>query len=239
MEQKKTQRADIDQRRTTGFLLGLTFVLALFYVTLEWNAITGNDGFIPLDMNEMVHESDLFPMSNVETMSQMIEKKQIEKVEQLRVVDDNVEVSEPEDEELEGEAEGDDDEALLKELEQSMDDDMALASLGIDPNNPLNFHVAEELPQFPGGAVEFMKWLTKHLRYPDRARQQKVQGKVVAVFYVEKDGNISGINVTKALQPDCDREVMRVLRMMPKWKPGIQNDRPCRTKVCIPVVFKL
>ena len=181
----------------------------------------------------------LIGMSNVETMSQMIEKKQIEKVEQLRVVDDNVEVSEPEDEELEGEAEGDDDEALLKELEQSMDDDMALASLGIDPNNPLNFHVAEELPQFPGGAVEFMKWLTKHLRYPDRARQQKVQGKVVAVFYVEKDGNISGINVTKALQPDCDREVMRVLRMMPKWKPGIQNDRPCRTKVCIPVVFRL
>ena len=239
MEQKKTQRADIDQRRTTGFLLGMTFVLALFYVTLEWNAITGNDGFIPLDMNEMVHESDLFPMSNVETMSQMTEKKQIEKVEQLRVVDDNVEVSEPEDEELEGEAEGDDDEALLKELEQSMDDDMALASLGIDPNNPLNFHVAEELPQFPGGAVEFMKWLTKHLRYPDRARQQKVQGKVVAVFYVEKDGNISGINVTEALQPDCDREVMRVLRMMPKWKPGIQNDRPCRTKVCIPVVFRL
>lgn len=239
MEQKKTQRADIDQRRTTGFLLGLIFVLALFYVTLEWNAFTGNDGFIPLDMNEMVHESELFPMSNVETMSQMTEKKQIEKVEQLRVVDDNVEVSEPEDEELEGEAEGDDDEALLKELEQSMDDDMALASLGIDPNNPLNFHVAEELPQFPGGAVEFMKWLTKHLRYPDRARQQKVQGKVVAVFYVEKDGNISGINVTQALQPDCDREVMRVLRMMPKWKPGIQNDRPCRTKVCIPVVFRL
>ena len=239
MEQKKTQRADIDQRRTTGFLLGLIFVLALFYVTLEWNAFTGNDSFIPLDMNEMVHESELFPMSNVETMSQMTEKKQIEKVEQLRVVDDNVEVSEPEDEELEGEAEGDDDEALLKELEQSMDDDMALASLGIDPNNPLNFHVAEELPQFPGGAVEFMKWLTKHLRYPDRARQQKVQGKVVAVFYVEKDGNISGINVTQALQPDCDREVMRVLRMMPKWKPGIQNDRPCRTKVCIPVVFRL
>ena len=239
MEQKKTQRADIDQRRTTGFLLGLTFVLALFYVTLEWNAITGNDGFIPLDMNEMVHESDLFPMSNVETMSQMIEKKQIEKVEQLRVVDDNVEVSEPEDEELEGEAEGDDDEALLKELEQSMDDDMALASLGIDPNNPLNFHVAEELPQFPGGAVEFMKWLTKNLRYPYNARVKKIQGMVKAVFYVEKDGNISGINVTKALQPDCDREVMRVLRMMPKWKPGIQNDRPCRTKVCIPVVFRL
>ena len=237
MEQKKTQRADIDQRRTTGFLLGLTFVLALLYVSLEWNEVTGNDGFIPLDINEMVHESDLIPMSNIETTKQLEDKKQVEKAEQLRVVDDNVEMSD-QNEELEGEQEGDD-EDLLKSLEESLDDDKALLSLGVDPNNPLNFHIAEELPQFPGGAVEFMKWLTKHLRYPPRARQQKIQGRVVAVFYVEKDGNITGIKVTQSLSPDCDRETMRVLRMMPQWKPGIQNDRPCRTKVCIPVVFKL
>ena len=237
MEQKKTQRADIDQRRTTGFLLGLTFVLALFYVSLEWNAVTGNDGFIPLDMNELIHESDLVPMSNMETMKQMKEEKQVEKAEQLRVVDDNVEISEPE-EELEGEQEGDD-EDLLKSLEESLEDEMSLASLGVDPNNPLNFHIAEELPQFPGGAVEFMKWLTKHLRYPTKARQQSVQGRVVAVFYVEKDGNISGIKVTKSLSPECDQETLRVLRMMPRWKPGIMNDRPCRSKVCIPVVFRL
>ena len=57
--------------------------------------------------------------------------------------------------------------------------------------------------------------------------------------YVEKDGNISGVNVTQSLSAECDREVMRVLNMMPQWKPGIQNDRPCRTKVCIPVVFRL
>ena len=62
---------------------------------------------------------------------------------------------------------------------------------------------------------------------------------VKAAFYVEKDGNISGIKVTQSLSPECDREVVRVLRMMPQWKPGIQNDKPCRTKVCIPIVFKL
>lgn len=218
--------------------MGLAFVLALFYVSLEWNEVTGDGGFVPLDINEMVHESELIPMSNVETITQMKEKKQVEKAEQLRVVDDNVEISER-DEELEGEQEGNDDDDLLKALEESLDDDMSLASLGVDPNNPLNFHIADELPQFPGGAVEFMKWLTRNLRYPNKARQQKIQGKVVAVFYVEKDGNISGIKVTRSLSPECDRETMRVLRMMPKWTPGIQNDRPCRTKVCIPVVFKL
>ena len=237
MEQKKTQRADIDQRRTTGFLLGLTLVLALFYVSLEWNAVTAVDDFDPLDISDLVHENELVPMSNLETMTQLKEKKQVEKAEQLRVVDDKVEISEP-DEELEGEKEGDD-ETLLKELEESLDDDKALAALGVDPDNPLNFHVSEDLPQFPGGAVEFMKWLTKNLHYPAKARQRKVQGKVLAVFYVEKDGKVTGIGITRSLSPDCDQEVVRVLGMMPKWKPGIQNDRPCRTKVCIPVVFKL
>lgn len=238
MEQKKTPRADMDQRRTTGFLLGLTLVLALLYVALEWNSAESQTSFDALDLEELVHESELVPMSNVETVAQLEEKQQAEKAEQLRVVDDDVELEQP-DEQPEGEQEGNDDESLLKDLEEKLDDDKALASMGVDPNNPLNFHVVEDLPQFPGGAVEFMKWLTKHLRYPYNARKQKIQGKVVAVFYVEKDGSITGISVTKSLSAECDREALRVLRMMPAWQPGIQNDKPCRTKVCIPIVFKL
>jgi protein TonB len=174
-------------------------------------------------------------MSNEETVSQLQEKQQVEKAEQLHLVDDEVELQEP-DETLEGE--GNDDETLLNEL-QKEEDDKALAALDVDPNNPLNFHVVEDLPQYPGGAVEFMKWLTKTLRYPQKARDQKKQGKVVAVFYVEKDGSITGLKVTQSLSPECDREALRVLAMMPNWKPGIQHDQPCRTKVCIPIVFKL
>lgn len=228
----------MDQRRTTGFLMGLVLVLALFYVSLEWNSAIDNEAIDPLDLDELVHESELVPMSNIETIAELQEKQQVEKAEQLNIVDDDVELQQP-DEELEGEKEGNDDESLLKDLEESLDDDKALESIGVDPNNPLNFHIVEDLPQFPGGAVEFMKWLTKHLRYPNAARVQKVQGKVVAVFYVEKDGRITGIKVTQSLSPECDREAMRVLRMMPSWEPGIQNDKPCRTKVCIPIVFKL
>ena len=131
-------------------------------------------------------------------------------------------------------------EQLLQDLgQQSEDDDKALASLNVDPNNPLNFHIVEDLPKYPGGAVEFMKWLPRNLQYPALARSRKIQGKVVAVFYVEKDGTVSGISITQSLSPECDREALRVLRKMPKWEPGIQNDQPCRTKVCIPIVFKL
>ncbi len=228
----------MNQRRTTGFLLGLTFVLASLYVALEWNSVPSDTAVDPIDLDELVHESELVPMSNIETVAQLEERQQPEKAEQLRVVDDDVELTQPE-EVQEAVPEDGDDEQALKELEASLDDDKALAAMGVDPDNPLNFHIVEDLPQFPGGAVEFMKWLTKHLRYPHNARHNKVQGKVVAVFYVEKDGSITGINITQHLSAECDREALRVLRMMPNWKPGIQHDQPCRTKVCIPIVFRL
>lgn len=235
IEEKKSRAADMEQRRTTGFLLGLLLVLSLFYVALEWNSAEATDDIDPIDLDEIRHESELVPMSNEETVAQVEERQQSEKAEQLNVVDDDVELADAQEE---AEGEGDDDETLLQQLEEE-NDDKALTALEVDPNNPLNFHIAEELPQYPGGAVEFMKWLTKTLRYPEGARKRKVQGKVVAVFYVEKDGSVTGISVTQSLAPDCDREALRVLGMMPKWKPGVQHDRPCRTKVCIPIVFKL
>lgn len=236
MEQKKTPRADIDQRRTTGFLLGLIFVLSLFYVSLEWNTTDSGDDISPIDLDELMHESELVPMSNEELTQRIEEKQEAPKAEQLHVVDDQVELQ-PDDVEPAVEGEGDDDEQLLAELQEK--EDKALAPLNVDPNNPLNFHIVEDLPKYPGGAVEFMKWLTRNLQYPAIARNRKTQGKVVAVFYVEKDGHITGINITQSLSPECDREALRVLKKMPNWEPGIQNDQPCRTKVCIPIVFKL
>ncbi len=233
MEIKKTPQADMEQRRTMGFLLGLILVLAVFYVALEWNsAETAADGIDPIDLSDLMHETELVPMSNLETIEQLEEKQPNDQGEKINIVDDDVEV-EPIEEDA-----GNDDEQLLKELEEEQDD-KALAPLTVDPQNPLNFHVVEDLPQYPGGAVEFLKWLTKTLRYPTVAKENRTQGKVVAVFYVEKDGSITGIKITKSLSAECDREALRVLRMMPKWQPGIYHDEPCRTKVCIPIVFKL
>ena len=104
---------------------------------------------------------------------------------------------------------------------------------------PLDFRVVQDLPEYPGGPVAFMKWLTKNLRYPKAAQQQKVQGKVVAQFVVAADGSITELKITQSLHPLCDREALRVLQLMPKWKPGVQNDKPCATMVAIPIVFQL
>ena len=92
MEQKKTLRADIEQRRTTGFLLGLVFVLSVCYVSLEWNTQESTEQIDPLDLDELMHESELVPMSNEETVMVVEEKQLLEKAEQLHIVDDNVEI---------------------------------------------------------------------------------------------------------------------------------------------------
>ena len=106
-------------------------------------------------------------------------------------------------------------------------------------DNPLNFRVVEKLPEFPGGMVEFMKWITKNLRYPKAAQQQKIQGKVMVAFIIGKDGTVSEIKVTKKVHPLLDAEALRVMKMMPKWKPGEDKGKPCLTYFCIPVNFVL
>ena len=103
----------------------------------------------------------------------------------------------------------------------------------------ISFRVVEDLPQFPGGAVEMMKWLQRNLKYPPVVQERKIQGKVVAEFIVNKDGSLTDFKVVKSLNSMCDREVLRVLRMMPRWTAGVQNDQPCRTMFAVPIVFKL
>ncbi|MBR4920053.1 MAG: energy transducer TonB [Prevotella sp.] len=239
MEQKKSPQADLEQQRTTGFLLGVILVLALLFVALEWNDIPSSDDDATLDLDELVREDEMIPMSIEEQLAKLEpDKSEPKEAEKLNIVDDNVEIL-PQDEQIaEDESEGED-ETLLKELQEE-EEPKALAPMGINPeDNPLQFRLVEDLPQYPGGATEFMKWLTKNLQYPKVAQTRKTQGKVIAHFYVEKDGSITGLKIAQSLSKECDQEALRVLRMMPKWQPGVQNGKPCRTKVSIPIVFKL
>ena len=239
MEQKKSPQADLEQQRTTGFLLGVILVLALLFVALEWNDIPSSDDDATLDLDELVREDEMIPMSIEEQLAQLEpDKSEPKEAEKLNIVDDNVEIL-PQDEQIaEDEGEGED-ETLLKELQEE-EEPKALAPMGINSeDNPLQFRLVEDLPQYPGGATEFMKWLTKNLKYPASAQQRKVKGKVVAQFVINKDGSVSDLEVVEHLDKACDQEVLRVLRMMPKWQAGVMDAKPCRTKVCIPVVFNL
>ena len=134
-----------------------------------------------------------------------------------------------------------DDELMETDLDEELEE-LAEELREMEPppsdEDAVSLRIAEDAPQFPGGPVAMMKWLTRNLHYPKALEPQHVQGKVVAEFIVNKDGSIAYVKVTSGLHPLCDAEVLRVLRMMPRWKPGVMDGEPCRTKVCVPVVFK-
>ena len=101
------------------------------------------------------------------------------------------------------------------------------------------FDVVEEMPQFPGGTPELMKFLSMTVKYPEAAEKAGTQGRVIATFIVEKDGSISGAKVVKNVSEELDAEALRVVNAMPKWTPGKQKGQAVRVKYTIPISFRL
>ena len=101
------------------------------------------------------------------------------------------------------------------------------------------FDVVEEMPSFPGGQGALMSFLSSNIKYPVVAQENGVQGRVIVGFVVERDGSITDVKVMRSVDPSLDREAQRVVKSMPKWKPGKQNGSAVRVKYTVPVVFRL
>jgi TonB family protein len=109
-----------------------------------------------------------------------------------------------------------------------------------DKNSPVDFVKVDTPPQFPGGIQAFYKFLASQIKYPDAAKKNNVQGKVVLAFIVNADGSLSDIEVIKPLLGSgTDEEAVRVLKLSPKWNPGIMNDKPVRVKFALPISFSM
>ncbi|UKJ07724.1 energy transducer TonB [Solitalea lacus] len=108
----------------------------------------------------------------------------------------------------------------------------------VEDTQEIFLHV-EENPEFPGGLEQIGKFIGKNLRYPAMARENNVQGRVMVTFVVEKDGSITDVKVLRGIGSGCDEEAARVVKAMPKWKPGKQNGRPVRVQFSLPIVFRL
>ena len=108
-----------------------------------------------------------------------------------------------------------------------------------EPQEKVIFQVVEEMPEFPGGMGEAMKFLAKNIKYPVAAQQAKIEGRVIVQFVVERDGSISDIHAMRGVNPDLDAEAIRVVSLMPKWKPGKQRGKAVAVKYTMPIMFRL
>jgi TonB family protein len=103
----------------------------------------------------------------------------------------------------------------------------------------LIFTVVEQMPEYPGGQEKMLEFLSENLKYPDSAKESGIQGSVYVSFEVRKDGRISDVKVLKGIGGGCDEEAIRLVNLMPHWKPGRQNGKTVKTRFTMPVNFKL
>ena len=108
-----------------------------------------------------------------------------------------------------------------------------------EPEPEKVFDMVEQMPTFPGGQQELMSYLGKNIKYPTISQEMGSAGRVIVQFVVDKDGSISNPEVVRGVDAYLDKEAIRVISSMPKWRPGVQNGKKVRVKYTVPVVFRL
>jgi len=225
MQIKKSEKASLEKDKLMYVLMGLVFVLSLCYVALEWTEreVTKYE----------VTDTDLFFEEEIEIQQTSQETPPpppppaVQEVEVLNVVEDNVET-----------------ESIEVNTEDDKEVEVVIAAPVEAPveeeEEEVVFMVVESMPEFPGGQQALFKYLSENIKYPVIAQENGIQGKVVCQFTVNKDGSIVDIEVVRSGgDPSLDKEAVRVIKTMPKWKPGKQRGKPVRVKFTVPVSFKL
>ena len=106
-------------------------------------------------------------------------------------------------------------------------------------DNDSIYQIVEVMPEFPGGTEKMMDYLSKNIKYPEAAKEKGISGRVFLSFVIEKDGAVSNVKVAKGIGKECDDEALRVVKAMPKWKPGLMKGKPVRVNYMLPIFFKL
>ncbi len=224
MQVKKSEKASLEKDKIVYVLMGLVFVLSLCYVALEWTEreVTKYD----VTDTEFLFEEEVEIQQTSQETPPPPPPPAVQEVEVLNVVEDNVETEsiEVNTEETETEV------VIAAPVEAPVEEE----------EEEVVFVVVESMPEFPGGQQALFKYLSENVKYPVIAQENGIQGRVICQFVVNKDGSIVDVEVVRSGgDASLDKEAIRVIKSMPKWKPGKQRGKPVRVKYTVPVNFKL
>ena len=108
-----------------------------------------------------------------------------------------------------------------------------------DKAEEIPFVVVEEMPMFPGGDIELLKYISEHTNYPEIAKENNIQGRVIIRFCVTAQGGVSQVSILQGVDPDLDKEAMRVVNVLPAFKPGRQGGKAVPVWYMVPVTFAI
>ena len=225
MEEKKSPKANLEDKRLIFIQVGLIISLLVAWMAFEYKSYDKRviDDSL-LRKTEVVEEEMVEITKQEEQKPQPVEMPK--QTTQLEIVEDDVEV-----EDIEINAEVDQSEVI--------DDYVPVEVEEEEVTEAEIFQIVEEMPSYPGGEAKMYEYLGKNIKYPQIARESGIQCRVFVNFVVEPDGSVSNVKVMRGIGGGCDEEAMRVIKSMPKWKPGKQRGKAVRVTYTIPVVFKL
>ena len=229
MELKKAPKVDLERSKQVFLMIGLVVALGAVLVAFEWKSrpsqvsSLGNlevaeveDEVIPITRQEQVQPPPLPPPPQV--------------IEVLKIVDDNVDIL--------------DDMSLFdSEADKETFIDVAPVIQTVkeekEEEEAQVFFIVEEMPEFPGGEAALRRFIANSIKYPQIAQENGIQGRVYVQFVVDRDGSITNASVARGVDPSLDKEALRVVNSLPKWKPGMQRGKPVKVSYTVPINFVL
>ena len=228
MEIKKSEKANLENKKLLFIEIGLIISLAITYLAFEWTSTETNVSTLEAEA-EIVLEEEIIPITQETPPPPPAAPKIPVLSDQIDIVDDEIEVDDDMFMNLE------DDSSLGVEIMDYVEVEEEVVE-----EEAIPFQLVEEKPSFQGGdANQFSKWVNSRLQYPEIAKENGVQGRVTLQFTVEKDGSVTKVRVLRGVDPSLDKEAVRVVSMSPKWKPGKQRDRAVPVTYTFPVIFQL
>jgi TonB family protein len=130
-------------------------------------------------------------------------------------------------------------EAIASDLQPQLPDVLLKTENTEMPADTTVFEIVEQMPEYPGGTKALEDYLKRSIRYPQKAAKNKVQGRVIVELVIDKEGNVVNPRIFRGVNPELDKEALRVVKAMPKWTPGIQHGKKVFVKYTIPISFRL
>jgi protein TonB len=229
MEIKKSEKANLENKKLLFLELGLIISLGITWFAFEW---TSKETVVSVleDTTEVPIEEEIIPITQEAPPPPPTQVKIPVLSDQIDIVDDEIEVNDDLFMNLE------DDSNMGVEIMEYVE----VTEEEVVEEEAIPFQLVEEKPSFQGGdANQFSKWVNSKLEYPEIAKENGVQGRVTLQFTVEKDGSVTKVKVLRGVDPSLDKEAVRVVSMSPKWKPGKQRDRAVPVTYTFPVIFQL
>ena len=225
MEEKKSPKANLENKKLMFIQIGLIISLAVAWAVFEMKSYDKRE----ID-ESLLRQTELLDEEMVEITKQEEPKPQPVEMPktttQLEIVEDDVEV-----EDIEINAEMDQNEVVEEYVAPVIEEEEVVEQE--------IFQIVEEMPAFPGGEAKLMEYVLKNVKYPQIARESGIKGRVFVSFVVEPDGSVSNVKVLRGIGGGCDEEAMRVVKAMPKWKPGKQRGKAVRVSYMLPINFQL